>query len=90
MVSVQYHITQLPQYLPDLKKNKGEKGDNEDVFAGTCTKATSFFGTLRYLIKKMMMMKMRMVMVVAMMMMTIPAPEGKRPAFWNWEFFELQ
>ena len=19
-----------------------------------------------------------------------PAPEGKRPAFWNWEFFELQ
>ena len=79
----------MPQYLPDFKKKK-EKCDNEDVYTGTYTKAIGFFGTLSSLIKKVMMMKMRMVLVVAMMMMIIPAPEGKRPAFWNWEFFELQ
>ena len=53
-------------------------------------KSDQHFWDSEPLMKKMIMMKMRVVVVVAMMMMIIPAPEGKRPAFWNWEFFELQ
>ena len=62
----------------------------DELVIHTSTKATSCFGALSSLMKKMLMIKMRVVVVVAMMMMIIPAPEGKRPAFWNWEFFELQ